>query len=63
MHIAIMKHEYLTLEVGLQICLGYGVRRLQVKGDALLVVNQVLGVWQTKNTSLKNMCSRIKGLL
>lgn len=55
--------EYLTLEIGLQICLGYGIRRLQVKGDALLVVKQVLGVWQTKNTSLKNMCSRIKSLL
>ena len=26
--------EYLTLEIGLQICLEYGVRRLQIKGDA-----------------------------
>ena len=30
--------ECLTLEIGLQICLEYDVRRLQIKVDALLVV-------------------------
>lgn len=54
--------EYLTLELGLQMCLEYGVKRLQVKGDALLVVKQVLGIWQTKNIKLKNMCFRFKAL-
>ena len=30
--------EYATLEVGLHICIKYGVRRLCIRGDALLVV-------------------------
>ena len=55
--------KYATLEAGLHICLKHGIRRLSIKGDALLVVKQVLGVWKSKNTSLKEMCFRIKGLL
>ena len=55
--------EYLTLEGGLQMCISFGVKRLQIKGDALLVVKQVLGVWKSKNTALKKMCFRIRGLL
>ena len=30
--------EYATLEAGLHICFKYGVRRLCIRGDALLVV-------------------------
>ena len=55
--------EYATLEAGLHICIKYGVRRLCIRGDALLVVKQVLGVWKSKNTALRELCSRIKGLL
>ena len=55
--------EYVTLEAGLHICIKYGVRRLCIRGDALLVVKQVLGVWKSKNTALRELCSRIKGLL
>ena len=55
--------EYATLEEGLHICIKYGVWRLCIRGDALLVVKQVLGVWKSKNTSLRELCSRIKGLL
>ncbi|MCO5584217.1 hypothetical protein L7F22_038141 [Adiantum nelumboides] len=32
-------------------------------GDALLVVKQVLGVWKTKNSSLREICFKIKSLL
>ena len=55
--------EYATLEIGLQICLKHGVQRLCIRGDALLVVKQVLGVWKSKNTTLKELCYKIKGLL
>ena len=55
--------EYSTLEAGLHICLKYGVRRLCIRGDALLVVKQVLGGWRSKSTSLKESCLKIKGLL
>ncbi|MCO5581188.1 hypothetical protein L7F22_035066 [Adiantum nelumboides] len=51
--------EYATLEKGLQLCLELGIQRVKVKVDALLVVKQVLGVWQR----LKNMCFHVKNLL
>ena len=51
------------MEAGLHICLKHGVKRLSIKGDSLLVVKQVLGVWKSKNTSLKEMYYKIKGLL
>ena len=40
---------------------GVWCKKIANQGGCLLVVKQVLGVWQTKNTSLKNMCFRIKG--
>ncbi|MCO5555233.1 hypothetical protein L7F22_008777 [Adiantum nelumboides] len=55
--------EYATLEKGLQLCLELGIQRVKVKGNALLVVKQVLGVWQSKNPRLKNMCFHVKNLL
>ena len=55
--------EYYTLEIGLQICVEHGVKRICIRGDALLVVKQVLGAWKSKNSTLKEMCYIIKGLL
>ncbi|MCO5582167.1 hypothetical protein L7F22_036057 [Adiantum nelumboides] len=55
--------EYSTLEAGLHICIKHGVRRLCIRGDALLVVKQVLGAWKSKNPTLRDMCFKIKNLL
>ncbi|MCO5615117.1 hypothetical protein L7F22_069406 [Adiantum nelumboides] len=56
--------KYATLEKGLQLCLELGIQHVKIKGDALLlVVKQVLGVWQSKNPRLKNMCFHVKNLL
>ncbi|MCO5586842.1 hypothetical protein L7F22_040787 [Adiantum nelumboides] len=55
--------EYMALEDGLHLCRQMGIKRLQIKGDALLVVKQVLGVWKNKNPKLKNLCFRVKALL
>ncbi|MCO5574411.1 hypothetical protein L7F22_028196 [Adiantum nelumboides] len=55
--------KYATLEKGLQLCLELGIQRPKIKGDALLVVKQVLCVWQIKNQRLKNMCFHVKNLL
>ncbi|MCO5580061.1 hypothetical protein L7F22_033927 [Adiantum nelumboides] len=55
--------EYMALEGGLHVCLQTGIKRLQIKGDALLVVKQVLGVWKNKNPKLKNLCFKVKALL
>ncbi|MCO5559381.1 hypothetical protein L7F22_012980 [Adiantum nelumboides] len=54
---------YMAFEDGLHICLQLGIKCLQIKGDALLVVKQVLGVWKNKNSKLKNLCSKVKLLL
>ncbi|WP_129357314.1 reverse transcriptase-like protein, partial [Enterobacter cloacae complex sp. CH23B] len=35
--------EYDTLLHGLKMCIGQGIKRLMVKGDALLIVKQILG--------------------
>ncbi|MCO5554173.1 hypothetical protein L7F22_007699 [Adiantum nelumboides] len=37
--------EYATLKAGLEECKSMGIRRLMVKGDALLIVRQVQGTW------------------
>ncbi|MCO5566844.1 hypothetical protein L7F22_020526 [Adiantum nelumboides] len=55
--------EYMALEGGLHICLQMGIKRLQIKGNALLVVKQVLRVWMNKNLRLKNLCFSVKALL
>lgn len=35
--------EYATLDIGLQVCLQYGIQRLRIKGDA----------WKIKNPRLQ----------
>ncbi|MCO5555190.1 hypothetical protein L7F22_008733 [Adiantum nelumboides] len=55
--------KYMALEGGLHICLQMGIKCLQIKGDALLFVKQVLGVWKKKNTKFKNLCFKVKALL
>ncbi|MCO5593424.1 hypothetical protein L7F22_047438 [Adiantum nelumboides] len=42
--------EYATLEKELQLCLELGIQHVKVKGDALLVVKQVLEVWQRRES-------------
>ncbi|MCO5614632.1 hypothetical protein L7F22_068916 [Adiantum nelumboides] len=55
--------EYMALEGGLHICLQMGIKCLQIKGDSLIVVKQVLKVWKNKYPKLKNSCFRVKVLL
>ena len=54
------KAGYSTLESKLHICIKHGVKRLCVKGDALLVMKQVLGAWKTKNPTLRDRYFKIK---
>ena len=44
--------KYQALFTGLQMCLEVGVPRLIVKGDSLLVIMQLVGVWQVKKDAL-----------
>ena len=45
--------EYNILLHGLRMCLAQKVNCLMVKGDALLIVKQILGIWACKNERLK----------
>ncbi|RYA39037.1 ribonuclease HI family protein, partial [Enterobacter cloacae complex sp. GF14B] len=55
--------EYAALTKGLQWCVSQGVQRLNVFGDALLLVRQVNGAWTCKNPSLRTHLSGVKTLL
>ncbi|MCO5579987.1 hypothetical protein L7F22_033854 [Adiantum nelumboides] len=45
--------EYDILLHGLHMCLAQKIQRLMVKGDALLIVKQILGIWACKNERLR----------
>ena len=55
--------KYSALYKGLRTCISLGIKRLVIKGDALLIVTQILGVWKTKHLHLKKWVNIIKRLL
>ncbi|MCO5603393.1 hypothetical protein L7F22_057543 [Adiantum nelumboides] len=55
--------EYATLKAGLEECKSMGIRRLMVKGDALLIVKQVQGTWACKNSKLLQWLDEVKLLM
>ncbi|MCO5548825.1 hypothetical protein L7F22_002287 [Adiantum nelumboides] len=54
--------EYDILLHGLQVCVSQKIRRLMVKGDALLIVKQILGIWACKNERLREKVQTIRRL-
>ncbi|MCO5586505.1 hypothetical protein L7F22_040445 [Adiantum nelumboides] len=54
--------EYDILISGLKICLAQKIRRLMVKGDALLIVKQILGIRACKNEIVKTKVTSIRKL-
>ncbi|MCO5575355.1 hypothetical protein L7F22_029155 [Adiantum nelumboides] len=54
--------EYDILISGLKICLAQKIRKLMVKGDALLIVKQILGIWACKNERLRAKVTSIRKL-
>ncbi|MCO5605708.1 hypothetical protein L7F22_059892 [Adiantum nelumboides] len=54
--------EYEILLHGLQVCVSQKIRRLMVKGDALLIVKQILGIWACKNERLREKVQAIRRL-
>ncbi|MCO5601693.1 hypothetical protein L7F22_055816 [Adiantum nelumboides] len=55
--------EYATLKAGLEECKSMGIRRIMVKGDALLIVRQVQGTWACKNSKLLQWLHEVKLLM
>ncbi|MCO5578462.1 hypothetical protein L7F22_032357 [Adiantum nelumboides] len=54
--------KYDILLHGLQVCVSQKIRRLMVKGDALLIVKQILGIWACKNERLREKVQAIRRL-
>ncbi|MCO5595760.1 hypothetical protein L7F22_049808 [Adiantum nelumboides] len=54
--------EYDVLISGLKMCLTQGIQRLMVKGDALHIVKQILGIWDCKNERLRSKVTVIRKL-
>ncbi|MCO5601518.1 hypothetical protein L7F22_055640 [Adiantum nelumboides] len=55
--------EYATLKAGLEECKSMGIKRLMVKGDALLIVKQMQGIWACKNSKLLQWLHEVKLLM
>ncbi|MCO5613208.1 hypothetical protein L7F22_067484 [Adiantum nelumboides] len=54
--------EYDILLHGLEVCVSQKIRCLMVKGDALLIVKQILGIWACKNERLREKVQAIRRL-
>ncbi|MCO5602872.1 hypothetical protein L7F22_057011 [Adiantum nelumboides] len=52
--------EYATFKDGLEECKSMGIKRLMVKGDALLIVRHVQGTWACKNSKLLQWLHEVK---
>ncbi|MCO5546723.1 hypothetical protein L7F22_000159 [Adiantum nelumboides] len=55
--------EYVALALGLEWCVSMGIKRLNVFGDALLLIKQVHGTWACRNQSLVPRLRRVKELM
>ncbi|MCO5602723.1 hypothetical protein L7F22_056860 [Adiantum nelumboides] len=55
--------EHATLKASLEECKSMGIKKLMVKGDALLIVRQVQGTWACKNFKLIQWLHEVKLLM
>ena len=55
--------EHAALKYGLEKCLDQGFSRLIIKGDSLLIVKQINGVWACKSESLLKWLQQVMDLL
>ena len=49
--------------MGLKWCVDNGAKRLNVYGDALLLMKQINGTWSCKNQTLLSLLKKVKGLM
>ncbi|CAL5186155.1 unnamed protein product [Lathyrus oleraceus] len=52
--------EYRALILGLKQALKKGYKHICVKGDSLLVCNQIQGLWKVKNPNMSYLCNEAK---
>lgn len=55
--------EYAALRLGLELFLEYGIKRVVIKGDSLLVVRKIKGIWACKSESLMGELKQIQQLI
>ena len=55
--------EYQALISRLEWCVSNGINRLNVYGDALLLMKQINGMWSCKNQSLLGHLKKLKSLM
>jgi ribonuclease HI len=55
--------EYRALVAGLEAAAPYGARRVRVRADSKLVVEQVKGTWKVKQPHLRPLLERVRSLL
>ena len=55
--------KYQALIAGLEWCVNNGVSRLNLYGDALLLIKQINGTWSCKNQSLLGHLKKVKSLM
>ena len=55
--------EYAALTLGLTWCIELGLKRLNVKGDAMLLIRQIQGTWACKNSGLAAHLKRVRELM
>ena len=51
--------EYMSLINGMNDAYATGIKKLIVKGDSLLVINQIMGKWEIRSNSLKNLHAEV----
>jgi ribonuclease HI len=54
--------EYSSILYGLQRAIQLKIKKLTVKGDSLLVINQINGIYKVKSDNLKQIYNSIKNL-
>lgn len=55
--------EYSALLLGLIKCLELGFKEITIRGDSLLIINQIQGICRTKNQFLKQFHRMIKNII
>ena len=55
--------EYMGVILGMEFALQKNIEYLHIKGDSLLVINQLLGKWKINSANLKPLYEKAKELL
>ena len=55
--------EYMGIILGLELAVENNIQTLHIKGDSLLVINQLVGKWKVNSSNLKPLYIAAKALL